>query len=321
MVTGFYELLGVDQGSSVDEVRAAYQRQLAGLVRRLRAANRQSADVSALERQERALREAFEVLSEPARRRRYDAFRRAVDQGLPGDSEPLWELVRGAMVDPAAAAALETVRALTDMPLGDPLTADEELARPPEPPPPLPEPLVAPPRPDVRLRMEPTLRAALEPPAPVITEALPPVQHFQGSADELLFGQEGVWELYPDEDLSEPGRSALINAGPAAPPVVRLAPAPPAAPRDPVAALAERYGHDGRFLRGVRELRGLSLDELARNTRISLRYLEAIEENGYDRLPAGTFVRGYVKTLARLLQLEEGAVSDGYMALFTHHRG
>lgn len=325
MVTGFYELLGVDPAASADEIRAAYQRQLAALVKRLRAANRQSADVSVLERQERTLKEAYESLIDGARRRRYDAFRMAVDRGLPTDAESLWEMARGALIDPAAAASLETVRALTDLPVGDPLAAEAEMLRAPEPaPPPPPEPS----RPELRyearpeVRPEPALRLVPEPPAPVSSGPLPPVQHLQGSVDEALFGEEGVWELYPEDELSEPGRSALINAGKGAP-VIRM-PAPaaaPAAPKDPVAALGERYGHDGRFLRGVRELRGLSIDELARQTRISARYLEALEENGYDRLPAGTFVRGYVKTLARLLQLDENVVSDGYMALFTHHRG
>lgn len=330
MVTGFYELLGVDPAAPADEIRAAYQRQLSALVRRLRAANRQSADVSVLERQERTLKEAYEALVDPARRRRYDAFRVASDRGMPADAESLWELARGALIDPAAAASLETVRALTDLGVGDPLAAESELLRVPEPPPEPPRshparsaPPVEGPRVEIAAHQpEQVIRLAPEPPAPVVTGRLPPVQHLQGSVDEALFGDEGVWELYPEDELSEPGRSALINAG-RGDPVIRMpaAPAAPAAPKDPVAALAERYGHDGRFLRGVRELRGLSLDELARQTRISARYLEALEENGYDRLPAGTFVRGYVKTLARLLQLDENVVSDGYMTLFAHHRG
>lgn len=322
MVQGFYELLGVDRSASAEELRAAYQRQLAALVRRHRAAHRQSADLSVLESQERTLKEAFEALADPARRRRYDAFRGALENGMPTDAESLWESARGALVDPAAAAALETVRALTDLPVGDPLAAEAELLRETEPvrhEPVRHEP--ARPAPEAPRPAPEAVRPPPEPPGPVATIQMPPVKHLQGTADEALFAEEGVWDLYPDEDLSEPGRSALITAGrPREEPRPRPAPAP-AAPKDPVAALAERYGHDGRFLRGVRELRGLSLDEIARTTRISLRYLEALEENGYDRLPAGTFVRGYVKTLARLLQLDENVVSDGYMALFTHHRG
>lgn len=339
MLPGFYELLGVPRGASTDDIRAAYQRNLASLVRRLRAANRQSADVSVLEAQERSLKEAFDVLSEPGRRRRYDAYRRATEDGLPTDAESLWEAARGSLVDPAAAAALETLRALTDLPVGEPV--GPVPAEPPPPPPvverPRPQEYVERPRvadvarpPEPEPAPPPRLRVAPppEPPGPVVATHMPPVTDVYRQSDEVLFADEDAWDLFPNEDedeLSEPGRSALLTHGGSQrnPPraAAAPAPAPPPKPKDPIAALADRYGYDGRFLRGVRDLRGVSLDEVAKNTRISLRYLEALEENGYDRLPAGTFVRGYVRTLARMLQVDENAVADGYMALFNHHRG
>ena len=338
MLPGFYELLGVPRSASADDIRAAYQRQLASLVRRLRAANRQSADVTVLEAQERSLKEAFEILSDAARRRRYDAYRRASEDGLPNDAEDLWNLARPSLADPAAAAALETLRALTDLPLGEPIGPV-----PSEPPPPpiveRPRPVervavVAPPPPEVDEEPEPPRprpRAAPppEPPGPMVAAQLPPVKDVYREADEVLFSSEDAWDLFPDEEedeLSEPGRSALLTHGGSQRNAPRAAAAaapaaPPPRPKDPVAALVERYGYDGRFLRGVRDLRGVTLDEVAKSTRISLRYLEALEENGYDRLPAGTFVRGYVRTLARMLQLDENTVADGYMANFNHHRG
>jgi cytoskeleton protein RodZ len=48
-------------------------------------------------------------------------------------------------------------------------------------------------------------------------------------------------------------------------------------------------------------------------TRISVRYLEAIEADQFDELPSSTFVRGYVREMARLLDLDEGATVTGYM--------
>ncbi len=339
MLPGFYELLGVPRSASTDDIRAAYQRQLASLVRRLRAATRQSADTTVLETQERGLKEAFDVLIEPGRRRRYDAYRRASEEGLPTDAESLWESARGSMVDPAAAAALETLRALTDLPVGEPVGPV-----PSEPPP--PPPVVERTRPSSesveRARISdpppeaapaPRLRVAPppEPPGPVVATAMPPVMELRNPSDEVLFADEDAWDLFPDEDedeLSEPGRSALLTHGgsrraepKAAAVAAAVAAAPPPKPKDPIAALVDRYGYDGRFLRGVRELRGTSMEEVSKSTRISLRYLEALEENGYDRLPAGTFVRGYVRTLARILNVNENAVADGYMALFNHHRG
>lgn len=318
MAQGFYELLGVEVAAAPDELRAAYQRQLADLVRRLRAATRSGADTTVLEAQERALKEAMDVLSDPVRRRRYDAFRRAVREGMPEDAEGLWEQARGALVEPAVAAALETVRALTDLPLGDPLPLGEGLrfAAVESPPPPEPPPMLAPPR----------VPAPPAPPAPVAQVVPPPVVEVAPIPDAPVpvGDDEDVFDLFGDEDdvvvKPVPRPSATLKLG-GAPRPRPAAPAPPPRPTDPIAALRESYGFDGRFLRGVRELRGLGLEELARTTRISARYLEAIEDNGYDRLPAGTFVRGYVRTMARLLELDEAAVAEGYMALFSHHRG
>jgi len=97
--------------------------------------------------------------------------------------------------------------------------------------------------------------------------------------------------------------------------------APPRAV-DELERLQTRFGYDGRFLRGVREHRGLTIESVSEATKISVRYLRAIEENAYDSLPASTFVRGYIREFARVLTLPSpDAAVDGFMALFSHHRG
>ena len=52
-----------------------------------------------------------------------------------------------------------------------------------------------------------------------------------------------------------------------------------------------------------------------------MRYIHAIESNDFDALPAETFVRGYVKELARALEIHEVDVVEGYLALYRQHRG
>jgi transcriptional regulator with XRE-family HTH domain len=98
-------------------------------------------------------------------------------------------------------------------------------------------------------------------------------------------------------------------------------PAPAPASLDDIPAIMTRFGPDGRFIHAVRELRHMSLEELATETRISQRYLHAIESNDFGSLPAGTFVRGYVKEVARALGIPELGLVEGYMGLFSHHRG
>jgi cytoskeletal protein RodZ len=59
----------------------------------------------------------------------------------------------------------------------------------------------------------------------------------------------------------------------------------------------------GEELRRERELRGISLKEIADATKIGKRYLEAIEKNDFKTLPAAVFTRGFVREYARYLGL------------------
>jgi cytoskeleton protein RodZ len=80
-----------------------------------------------------------------------------------------------------------------------------------------------------------------------------------------------------------------------------------------IAGLVQQHGYTGALLLAAREARAMSRAEVAEITKISLRYLEAIEQDAYDRLPSATFVRGYVRELARLYRLEEESVVAGYL--------
>jgi transcriptional regulator with XRE-family HTH domain len=60
----------------------------------------------------------------------------------------------------------------------------------------------------------------------------------------------------------------------------------------------------GEFMRRERELRYVSLDDVAERTKISRRYLEAIEEGQFDRLPGETFVRGFIRSYAQSVGLD-----------------
>lgn len=57
----------------------------------------------------------------------------------------------------------------------------------------------------------------------------------------------------------------------------------------------------GAQLRRERELRQVSLEELAQVTRIPLRMLRHIEEDNFEKLPGDVFVRGFVRSYARAL--------------------
>lgn len=63
----------------------------------------------------------------------------------------------------------------------------------------------------------------------------------------------------------------------------------------------------GERLRAERERRGLTIEELAQQTRISARFFEAIERDDRSSLPGGFFYRSFVRQYARMLELPEEA--------------
>lgn len=64
-------------------------------------------------------------------------------------------------------------------------------------------------------------------------------------------------------------------------------------------------GTFGERLKHERELREVSPNEVVVATRISLRFLEALENEDWDKLPGGVFNRGFVRAIARFLGLDE----------------
>jgi len=59
----------------------------------------------------------------------------------------------------------------------------------------------------------------------------------------------------------------------------------------------------GKYLKAERELRNLSLEEIAKSTKIKEDFLKAIEEDKYDLLPHAVYVRGFLIIYARYLGL------------------
>ncbi|MGE6761831.1 helix-turn-helix domain-containing protein [Corallococcus interemptor] len=74
---------------------------------------------------------------------------------------------------------------------------------------------------------------------------------------------------------------------------------------------------NGELLRRVREARGLSIQQLADRTRISVRHLENVEADRYSALPTTVYLRGILMNLARELGLDPLRVSKSYLALFS----
>lgn len=68
----------------------------------------------------------------------------------------------------------------------------------------------------------------------------------------------------------------------------------------------------GEHLKREREMRGVSLEEISTATRISTRFLEALENDQWNHLPGGVFNRGFIRAVARFLGLDEDALIAEY---------
>jgi cytoskeletal protein RodZ len=65
----------------------------------------------------------------------------------------------------------------------------------------------------------------------------------------------------------------------------------------------------GEFLQHRRIQEGLSLEDISQKTRIDTRYLRALEENDFARVPRGQVIaKAYLRAFARCLSIQEDEV-------------
>ncbi|NNE49233.1 MAG: helix-turn-helix domain-containing protein [Altererythrobacter sp.] len=64
----------------------------------------------------------------------------------------------------------------------------------------------------------------------------------------------------------------------------------------------------GRQLRRAREAKGMTLAQVAADTRIAERHLQLIEQDQFSELPARTYAFGFSRTYARALGLDEAEI-------------
>src|SRR5919106_4236636 len=73
-------------------------------------------------------------------------------------------------------------------------------------------------------------------------------------------------------------------------------------------------GSFGNWLRQQREIRNITLREISDNTKIAMRYLEALEEDRFEVLPAPIFAKGFLREYAKYVGLDADEVVNFYIA-------
>ncbi|VWX59046.1 Cytoskeletal protein RodZ [Sphingorhabdus sp. 109] len=66
----------------------------------------------------------------------------------------------------------------------------------------------------------------------------------------------------------------------------------------------------GELLRRAREQKNLSLDDVAKKTRIPLRHLESLESGDFEALPGRTYAIGFAKSYARTVGLVDATIGS-----------
>lgn len=74
-------------------------------------------------------------------------------------------------------------------------------------------------------------------------------------------------------------------------------------------------GSFGQDLKKAREAKGVALEVIATATKITTRYLQAVEQERFDDLPGGVFRRSIVRSYARAAGLDEEAWVQRYLEL------
>lgn len=81
----------------------------------------------------------------------------------------------------------------------------------------------------------------------------------------------------------------------------------------------ERRSDDfGSVLKEARERRGIALRQIADDTKISVRALEALERNDISHLPGGIFSRAFVRAYALQIGLDPEKTVESFLRHFPH---
>lgn len=76
----------------------------------------------------------------------------------------------------------------------------------------------------------------------------------------------------------------------------------------------------GSHLKHEREMRGISLEEIAASTKIQIRYLQALETNQFDALPGAVFIKGFIRSYGKTIGCNVEDLISAYDESIGSHR-
>ncbi|MBI5510752.1 MAG: helix-turn-helix domain-containing protein [Deltaproteobacteria bacterium] len=316
----YYDILEVRTDATADEIESSYRGMLAYLGAGSLAMYSMM-DEEEVARLRSQVDEAYRTLKDPERRAAYD---RALAGGeslypslmlphAPSDTH----VTIGRVMTPLppgttqAAASASPPAAIPSAPVSEaPARAAPEVSA--------PSPVDSLPTPAPAAASQAASRADASPtPVPVPIRAAAPAPPLVKAPFSLLDAARRATPL-PSSRMAP---AAAARSTPVPPPVtVTKRPVRRLRPK-PDFDITPDTEYNGTLLRRLRESAQASLDELSEITKVSRRYLRALEDGDFVSLPAAVYVRGFVAEYAKALGLDPTTVCKSFMTLYKKHKG
>jgi len=316
-----YAMLGISEKAPMLEVKTAYKRKLGALVHRKHSAERSESAMAELYREERALREAMTILTDPVRRSMYNQFRNASDHNLPTTEQELWTEIEQTVVDQTTLSSLRLLASLTTLPL-----QEMSLLKAPMPKRNVEEEKTEPlgtrasslknrsQRADVRHTIEEVIKPTepkIDLDATELIRSTNPKASRSPKAPLDTLKERVTKSQKPPQKVSTK-RSAPQTQSKNTSSSQTRTPAPKKT-KVTIVELVRQHGYSGQLFRAIRENQDITMSGLSQRTNVPVNYIQAIENEDFAVFSSPVFVRGVVKNISRSLGIQDRSIVTGFL--------
>jgi hypothetical protein len=308
-----YTLFRLPSSCSQDEIIQQYRKLSQDIYGKLRLAQGDGSELDIFYSQQKQLKEALEILIHPKRRRSYDLFLQFNQDNvsLPDSVEDFWNIILPTQASPSLFHSIELSRIITKLQisseyLGSHEEYDEQVTA------------THIPKTTVYNELEVDKRSTEDPARPQVRSTTAILEEKDSEATQVSKRSDRL-DDNPTELFEKSPRLQKKSAKPKSKSNIHSK-AKAAIQRDRSQSNIEKifaaYGHDGRFLREVRKLRGYDIEKLSHETMVAEEYIQHIEANAFDQLPAELYTMNYIKRIAGVLRISNRNIVDDYMRIY-----
>ena len=76
----------------------------------------------------------------------------------------------------------------------------------------------------------------------------------------------------------------------------------------------------GEKLRAAREAKRLTIKDVVKDTNINPLYIDALEEEDFEKFPSETYIIGFLRSYTEYLKLDTDEIIQSYKGVFTNKK-